>query len=87
MGCDKQPNCAERSIIIMCKVFVWFRTKLISLKFINSEKATNFREISTVDLSYLVKVKSTAEISQKFVDFSEYMNFKALNFLVCLRIT
>ena len=87
MGCDKQPNCAERSIIIMCKVFVWFRTKLISLKFINSEKATNFREISTVDLSYLVTVKSTVEISQNFVDFSVYMNFKALNFLVCLRIT
>ena len=84
MGCDKQPNCAERSIIIMCKFFEWFRTKLISLKFINSEKATNFREISTVDLSYLVTVKSTAEISQNFVDFSEYM---ALNFLVCLRIT
>ena len=55
MGCDKQPNCAERSIIIMCKFFEWFRTKLISLKFINSEKATNFPEISTVDLSYLVK--------------------------------
>ena len=39
----------------MCKFFEWFRTKLISLKFINSEKATNFPEISTVDLSYLVK--------------------------------
>ena len=34
-----------------------------------------FCEISTVDLSYLVTVKSTVEISQNFVAFSEYMNF------------
>ena len=45
------------------------------LKFIYSEKATNFCEISTVDLSYEVMVKSTVEISQNFVGFSEYMNF------------
>ena len=45
------------------------------LKFIYSEKATNFCEISTVDLSYVVMVKSTVEISQNFVAFSEYMNF------------
>ena len=29
------------------------------LKFIHSEKATKFYEISTVDLSYIVPVKST----------------------------
>ena len=46
------------------------------IKFIYSEKATSFREISTVDLSYVVMVKSTVEISQKFVAFSGYMNFK-----------
>ena len=46
------------------------------LKFIYSEKATKFCEISTVDLSYVVPVKSTVEISQNFVVFSEYMNFK-----------
>jgi hypothetical protein len=40
-----------------------------------SEKATKFCEISTVDLSYVVPVKSTVEISQNFVAFSEYMNF------------
>ena len=34
-----------------------------------------FCEISTVDLSYVVTVKSTVEISQNFVAFSEYMNF------------
>ena len=47
-----------------------------SLKFIYSEKATKFCKISTVDLSYVVKIKSTVEISQNFVAFSEYMNFK-----------
>ena len=46
------------------------------LKFIYSEKATKFCEISTVDLSYVVPVKSTVEILQNFVAFSEYMNFK-----------
>jgi len=39
------------------------------------EKATKFSEISTIDLSYVVTVKSTVEISQDFVEFSEYMNF------------
>ena len=48
----------------------WFQ-----LKFIYSEKATKFCEISTVDLSYVVTVKSTEEISQNCVAFSEYMNF------------
>ena len=65
------------------------------LKFIYSEKVTTFCEISTVtlkdnkckrvylkkkDLSYVVTVKSTVEISQNFVTFSEYMNFK----IICL---
>ena len=45
------------------------------IKFIYSEKATKCCEISTVDLSYVVPVKSTTEISQNFVAFSEYMNF------------
>ena len=49
------------------------------MKFIYSEKATNFCEISTVDLSYVVTVKSTVEISQNFVAFSEYMNFNKLS--------
>jgi hypothetical protein len=47
------------------------------VKFIYSEKATNVRKISTVDLSYVVMVKSTVEILQNFVAFSEYMNFTA----------
>ena len=46
------------------------------LKFIYSEKATKYCEISTVDLSYVVPVKSKVEILQNFVAFSEYyMNF------------
>ena len=48
----------------------------MQVKFIYSEKATKFCEISTVDLFYVVTVKSTVEISQNFVAFSEYMNFK-----------
>ena len=46
-----------------------------SVKFIYSEKATKFWEISPVDLSHVVTVKSTVEISKIFVAFSEYMNF------------
>ena len=48
---------------------------LTPLKFMYSEKATKFFEISTVDFSYVVPVKSKGEISQNFVTFSEYMNF------------
>ena len=36
----------------------------VIVKFICAEKATNFCEISTVDVSYVVTVKSTVEISQ-----------------------
>ena len=46
------------------------------VKFIHSEKASKFCEISTIDLSYVVPVKSTVEISQSFLAFSEYMKFK-----------
>ena len=46
------------------------------LKFIFSEKATNFCKTPTVDLSYVVKVKSMVDILKIFVAFSEYMNFK-----------
>ena len=40
------------------------------IKFIYSEKATKLCEIFPVDLSYVVPVKSTVEISQNFVAFS-----------------
>ena len=46
------------------------------VKFIYSEKATKFCEITTLDLSYVVNFsKFTVEISQNLVAFSEYMNF------------
>ena len=50
------------------------------LKFIYSEKATNFCKISTVNLSYVVMVKFKMEISQNFVAFSECINF---NRMIC----
>ena len=46
------------------------------LKFIYSEKATKFWEISALLLSYVVPIKSKVEISQNFLAFSEYTNFK-----------
>ena len=52
-----------------------FQHNIRRVKFIYSEKATKICEISPVDLSYVVKVKSTEEISQNFVAFSECMNF------------
>ena len=47
----------------------------IQVKFIHSEKTTEFCEISTLRLSYVVPVKSKVEILQNFVTFLEYMNF------------
>ena len=43
-----------------------------ALKFVYSEKATKFCEISTLLLS---TDKRKVEISQDFVAFSQYMNF------------
>ena len=51
--------------------------KTAVVKFIYSEKATNFCQISTVDLFYVVTDKITVEIFKNFVAFSEYMNFTA----------
>ena len=48
------------------------------LKFIYSEKATKFCEISTLLLSACTVDKSKVEISQNFVAFSEYTNFTYL---------
>ena len=49
------------------------------LKFVYSEKATKFFEISTLLLSAVHTDKSKVEISQNFVAFSEYMNFNKVN--------
>ena len=47
------------------------------IKFIYSEKATKFYEIFPYLLTAVHTVKSKGKISQNFVAFSEYMNFKA----------
>ena len=51
-------------------------THFILLKFIYSEKATKFCEILLLLLTTVHTVKSKVNISQNFVAFSEYMNFK-----------
>ena len=68
---------AEKRFLVSKHVLYDFQSaqNFHKLKFIYYEKATKFCEISTVDLSYVVTVKSTVEISQNFVAFSEYMNF------------
>ena len=53
-------------------------TYILYIKLLYSEKGTKFFKISTVDLSYVVTVKSTVEILQNFVAFSEYMNFSIM---------
>ena len=45
------------------------------VKFIYCEKVTKFREVSTVDIFYVVPFKSTVEISQ--ILWLEYMNFRS----------
>ena len=49
--------------------------KKMMIKFIYSEKATKFCEISTLLLTGTTQDKSKVEISQNLVAFSEYMNF------------
>ena len=51
------------------------KTDCLFVKLIHSEKATQFYEIFTLLLSYVVPVRSKVKISQNFVAFSEYMNF------------
>ena len=65
-------------------VFSWLfkisMTPKWNIKFIYSEKATKFWEISTLLLSYVVPVKSKLEILQSFMVFLEYMNFNIHGF-------
>ena len=55
---------------------LWRRCSLV--KFIYSEKAANFCEIFPLLLTVCTVVKSKGKISQNFVAFSEYMNFKVI---------
>ena len=59
-----------------------FEMYLTFIKFIYSEKAKKICKISALLLSYVVPVKSKMDISQNFVAFSEYMNFKLLCILI-----
>ena len=61
----------QKSLKSRNKTWPWIR----NLKFIYSEKATKFCEISTLLLSVCTIDKSKVEISQNFVAFSEYTNF------------
>ena len=56
------------------------------LKFVYSEKATKFCEISNLLLSYAVLVISKVEISQNFVAFSGYINFTFSTYILSLRL-
>ena len=75
-------------------LFLYFTVKITKqqhlflelVKFIYSEKAKKFCEISTLLLSYVMPVKSKLEISQNFVVFSEYMNFKLKKFISAKQI-
>ena len=60
------------------KIKAVYITRSEHLKFIYSEKATRFCEISTLLLTACTVVKRKVEISQNFVAFSEYMNFKSI---------
>ena len=68
----------KSSLNIHLKIPLLGGIQQLLVKFIYSEKATKFCEIeiSTVDLSYVVPVKSVVEILQNFVAFSEYMDFR-----------
>ena len=52
--------------------------KDVNVKFIYSEKETKFCEIFTSLLIAVHTVKTKVKISQNFVAFLEYMNFKEL---------
>ena len=68
---------AEASIDIPLP-YIWFVFLYSQVKFIYSEKATKFCEISTLLLTVCTVVKFKVEISQNFVPFSEYMNFTSI---------
>ena len=66
--------------ILFLQVVFFFVKGSLMVEFIYSEKATNVCEIFTLDLSCVVTVKSTVEISENFVAFIEYMNFDESQF-------
>ena len=82
-SCTLPTICLTRSLEGKIQFSIWGKLHTKSgiqqsflLKFIYSEKAAKFCEIFTLLLSHVVPVKSKVKISQNFVAFSEYMNFK-----------
>ena len=69
MSCD----CVCKHACVCVRTYL--RRPKYLLKFIYSEKATKFCEISTFLLSVCTVDKSKVEILQNFVAFSEYTNF------------
>ena len=76
---DSFPKHLE-SITHVCRPIL-----LAYIKFIYSEKATKFCEISTVDLSYVAPIKSTVEILKKFAKFCGLLRVYELYYLAGLR--
>ena len=68
----------------VCTISQWveFLSEKALLKFIYSKKATKFCKIFTLLLTVCTAVKSKGKISQNFVAFSEYMNFKFVNWRI-----
>ena len=71
--------------MIGVKSFLWCCMSMIVIKFIYSEKATQFCKISTVHLTYTY-YKYKVEISENFVAFSEYMNFKEKKIWIAVKL-
>ena len=66
----------QMSVCVCAAHADWTARRRGEVKFIYSEKATQFCEISTLLLTAVHTVESKVEILQNFVAFSEYMNFK-----------
>ena len=78
---ERIPKVEEiwNNLFIFRESMSWIAHKFqIVVKFIYSEKVSKFCKISTVDLSCVVTVKSTVEILQNIVAFSEYINFTSV---------
>ena len=68
---DIQNNFCAQHILPM-----FYKKKSFWQRFTCKEKGTKFSKIFTLFLSYVMSVKSKVKISQNFVTFPEYINFK-----------
>ena len=71
----------QKCLLSRTKVLLIEYCGRLSIKFIYSEKATNFCKISTVHLTYIETVTSMVDILQNFVALSEFINFKKQHIL------